>query len=82
MMALALSTAVAGLLAVAFQGIFVNQFLLLGVLLLSYVGLAAVMGGRQAERGEKVAYLGQQPQRGRSSHQGRPGQRVRAVGER
>lgn len=57
MMALGMATAMSALLALVFQGIFVGQLLLLGVLLVAYVGLAAAAGGREADRRHKVTYL-------------------------
>ena len=57
MLALLLSTVIAGILAIVLQGIFVWQVTLLFVMLLGYVALAARAGAHESERGSKVTYL-------------------------
>ncbi len=74
MMGLLLAVMVSALLAVVAQGIFVAQLGVLAAALVLYVGLAAVAGAREAERGDKVRYLN--PDRAAEPA------RVRAVAER
>jgi hypothetical protein len=74
MMALVLSVMVSAVLAAVMQGIFVWQLGLLGLMLVTYFGLAARAGAYEAERGSKVTYLNA----GRTSN---PVQ-IQAVGER
>ena len=73
-LALGLSVVVAAILALVFGGLFVGQLVVLAVALASYVGLAAMAGAREAERGAKVRYLNA----GRTVEPAR----VRAVAER
>ena len=73
-LALGMAVVVSAVLAVVFRGLFIGQVGVLAVALVAYVGLAAMAGAREAERGAKVRYLN-------ASRTVEPA-RVRAVAER
>ncbi len=56
-LALGMAVVISAILAAVFRGLFIGQLVVLAAALVVYIGLAAIAGAREAERGAKVRYL-------------------------